>query len=201
MRGIAVGVRDHIVWEVQWHPASGAGIRRLVVTWRDARRLLLALGIACLVVVAGWSLAGLDGLLTGFTADTARRQNRALRAQQEALREQAFDLTKRLSAGLEHGRRMARVVGTPGGAWKGQSQRLPTRETGDEALLAWLSTEGMRLEAIGNELTVGRVENGMLLASVPAPAGPGPAPERDGAVLQVADLGSAGRQTAAPAKR
>jgi hypothetical protein len=56
-----VGVKDRIRWEVQWHPASGARIRCLLFTWRGGRRLMLALGIAGLVVVTGGLLACLGG--------------------------------------------------------------------------------------------------------------------------------------------
>jgi hypothetical protein len=194
-------VKDRIRWEVQWHPASGARIRRLAFTWRGTRRLMLALGIAGLVVVAGGLLAGLDGLLTRFAVDAARRQNRALRAQQAALREQAFDLAGRLFEGVDRGRRMARLADTPGRAWDGQSLRLPARDAGNEAILAWLSEQGVRLEALGNDLAAGRFEMGAKQASVPAPVSRGIVPVRNAAVLQVADMGSARRQEAATARR
>ncbi len=196
-----MGVKDRIRWEVQWHPASGARIRRLAFTWRGVRRLMLALGIAGLVVVAGGLLAGLDGLLTRFAVDAARRQNRALRAQQEALREQAFDLAGRLFEGVDRGRRMARFADTPGHAWEGQSPRLPARDAGNDVILAWLSEQGVRLEALGNELAAGRVEIGGKQVSVPAPVRRGTVPVRNAAVLQVADMGSARRQEAAPTTR
>jgi len=131
-----VGVKDRIRWEVQWHPASSARIRRLVFTWRGARRLMLTLGIAGLVVVAGGLLAGFDGLLTRFAVDMARRQNTALRAQQDALREQAFDLAGRLFEGADRGRRMARLADTPARAWEGQSLRLPARDARNDVILA-----------------------------------------------------------------
>lgn len=195
-----MSLKDRTRWEVQWHPASGAGIRRVVLTWRGARHLTVALGLAGMVVVAGGSLAGLDGFLTPFAVEAARRENRSLRAQQGTLREQAYDLAGRLFEGVERGRHMARLAGTPGRAWEGRSLRLPARDAGDEAILAWFLAEGTRLDAIGKELTAERIEMGVLQASVPAPADTETGSERNAAV-QVADLGSAGRQTAAPAKR
>jgi hypothetical protein len=196
-----VGVKDRIRWEVQWHPASGARIRRLVFTWCGARRLLLTLGIAGLVVVAGGLLAGLDGLLTRFAVNSARRQNTALRAQQEALREQAFDLVGRLFEGVDRGRRKAPLADTPGRAWEGQCPRLPARDTGNDGILAWLSEQGVRLETLGNALAAGQVEIGGKQVSVPALVRRGTVPVRNAAVLQVADVGSARRHAAAPARR
>lgn len=97
-------MKDRGQWEIQWHPAGGGRVRRLVFTWRGARRLWLALGLAGLVLVAGGAcgasrmLAGLDGNQTRRAVDAARRENAALRAQQEALREQLAALAKELAA-------------------------------------------------------------------------------------------------------
>jgi hypothetical protein len=186
---------------VQWHPASGARIRRLIFTWCGVRRLILALGIAGLVVGAGGVLAGLDGLPTRFAVDATRRQNIALRAQHEALRERAFDLAGRLVEGVDRERHMAPVADTPGRAWEGPCPSLPARDAGNDVILAWLSEQGVRLEALGIELPAGRVEVGGKQVSGPAPARRGTVPVRDAAVLQVADRGSARRQEAAPARR
>jgi len=57
------------------------------------------------------------------------------------------------------------------------------------------------LEALGNELTEGRVEMDVKQASVPSPVRRGTVPVRNAAVLQVADMVSATRQEAAPARR
>lgn len=195
-----MGVKVPVRYEVQWHAADGAGIRRLIVTWQGARRLMLALGMVGLVVVVGWSLAGLDGLVTHFPVAAAERQNRALRAQQEMLREQVIELAGRLFQGVERGRRLARLTDTRGRAWESLFPLPPARDAGDAAILAWLSEQGTRLEVIGNELTTISVEMSVKRASTPAPPDTGTGPVRNAAV-QVADLGSVGRQAAAPAKR
>jgi hypothetical protein len=90
---------------------------------------------------------------------------------------------------------------TPGHAWEGQCPRPPARDVGNEAILVWLSEQGTRLEALGNELRAGRVEIGGKQASVPSPVRRGTVPVRNAAVLQVADMGSATRQETAPARR
>jgi hypothetical protein len=196
-----VGVNDRIRWEVQWHPAGGARIRRLVFTSRGARRLLFSLGVVGWIVVAGALWAGLDVLLTRFAVDAARRENRALRAQQEVLREQAGDLAGRVLEAVERGRRMARVVDPSGRAWEGQGLRLPARGVGDEAFRAWLGEQDEWLERLGNELAAGRVDIGVKQASVRAPARTGTAPVRNAAVFQVADVRPARPQEVAPARR
>lgn len=196
-----MGVKDRIRWEVQWHPASGARIRRLTITSRRFRRLFFTVGVTSWVIVAGGLLVGLDGFLTRSAFEAARRQNTALRAQQEALREPAFSLAMRLFEGVERERRMARLTDAPGRAREGQSLHLPPRNPGTEATLAWLSEQSMLLEALGNDLAAGRVDIGGKQASVRAPASTGTGPVRNAAVLQVADMGSATRQEAALARR
>lgn len=196
-----MGVKDRIRWEVQWHPASGARIRRLAITSRGVRRLVFTLGIAGWVVVAGGLLVGLDGFLTRFAVEAAWRQNTSLRAQQETLREQAFALSVRLFEGVERERRMARLAGTPGHAWENQYPRPSARDAGNEAILAWLSEQGARLEVLGNELATGRVEMGVKQALASGPVRRGTVPVRDAAVLRVADTGSITRQEAAPTTR
>ena len=196
-----MGVKDRIRWEVQWHPASGARIRRLVLTWRGPRRLMLALGIAGFVVTAGWVLTGPDGLPTHFAVEAARRENSALRAQQEVLREKAGDLAGRVFAAVERGRGIARVADPPGRAWEGQGLRLPARDVGDEAFRAWLGEQGVWLERLGNELAAGRVDIGVKQASVSAPVRTGETPVRNAAVVQVAEMRPAGRQEVAAARR
>ena len=96
---------------------------------------------------------------------------------------------------------MARVADTAGRAWERQSLRLPARDVGNEAILAWLFENGVRSEALGNELAARQVNIGAKQASVPGPLGRGTVPVRKAAVLQVADMGSARRQEAAPARR
>jgi hypothetical protein len=196
-----VDVNDRIRWEVQWHPANGARIRRLRITSRGVRRLIFALGIVVWVVLAGGLLAGFEGLLARSAIDSARRQNTALMVQQETLREQAFDLAVRLSEEIERGRGTARSAGVPGHAWEGRRPRPPARDAGSDTILAWLSEQGARLEAVGNELAAARAEVGSKQASVPVPAAIGIVPAGNAAMLQVAELGSGKRQEAAPAKR
>jgi hypothetical protein len=89
---------------------------------------------------------------------------------------------------------------TPGRASEGQSLRLSARDAGNEAILAWLSEQGVRLEALGDELGRAGCKMHGKQASVPSPVSRGTVPQRNAGVLQVADMGSAARQEAAPAR-
>lgn len=199
-----MGVNGDIRLEAQRSAAGVAGVCRLDFTWSGARRVTLALGIASLVLVAGWSLAGLDRLVTRFPVDVSRRQNRALRAQQEYLRMRAFDLAGRVAESVERGRRIAWLTGAPAHAWEGQVPRPPARGAEDEAMLAWLAEEGMRLEEIGNELTAGRTgrtETIVKQASTGTPLIVGWVSIGGEPALVVADIGSGRRPGAASAPR
>lgn len=95
---------DLVPREVQWHPASGARVRRLDLSGRRARHLVIALGIAGSVFVAGGTVAGLVGLRTRSAADAARHENAALKERQAVLRERESDLAQRWSRPAESGR-------------------------------------------------------------------------------------------------
>ena len=104
---------------------------------------------------------------------------------------------------MERDRQSSRLGGVPGRAREDPSLHLPARNIGDEALLAWLSEEGARLEAIENEseLAVSRVEINRKPLFVPAPTVRDRVPERNPAVLQITDRRSVSSQDVAPAKR
>jgi hypothetical protein len=194
-----VGVMDGIGWKLQRHPAGGAGIPRPGLTRRGVRRLVFAVGIASWVLVAG-SVGGVAGLLTHSALDSTRSQNKALRAQQEILREQAFDLAWRLFEDAGRGRRMARLTDAPGHAFQDWWPHPPARDAGDDALVAWLSEQGLRLEALGTQLAASRVGTGPTRApSQASRTGISPTTGRTPATL-VADSGSDARRGVAPAR-
>ncbi len=193
-----MGVKHHSFLELQWQ-GRGGKFRHLAITSLGARRVLGSVGIVALFAVVGvFSVAsGRNPARVGV--DTLLRENTELKARQNALRERAFDLADELYARAEQGRRMARLGGTARHAWEGRYPHPPARDAGNEAILAWLSEQGVRLEALGNDLAVGRAEMGVKRASVPAPVSKGPVPVQDAAVLPVVDRGSVRRHEAAPA--
>lgn len=153
------------------------------------------------LAVVGVLLVRSDRVLRHFAIDPVVRENTELKARHDALRERAFDLAEQLDERVELERRMLGMAESPAHAWENQSLRLPARDAGDDAILAWLSQQEARFEALGNELAARRVETGGQQASVPAPADRVPVPVRGAAMFQLAGLGSAGPQEAAPTRR
>ena len=181
---------NRIGWLAPCRAASDAG----------RGRLILGLGIAGLLV-AGGLLAGRDGLRTRSALDAARRENSALRVRQEALREQAFDLARRLSEDVERGDRALRMPGPSGGAPAGRGLRLPARDASDQALLVWLSGQSQVLEAFGADRAPGRAGTGGTQADVPEAVRWATAAARFAALLPPLDVGPARRKAPAPPQR
>ncbi|TAM54412.1 MAG: M23 family metallopeptidase [Acidobacteria bacterium] len=149
-----MGLNDRTIWEVQWHPGGGGRFRRLVLTRRGLRRALIALGLAGVLALAivGALPLGLRGFLTSFTVDAARRDNRALKARRDSLRERSLALAGRVYVQLQRGRRLAWAIGLPQGAWGAPCPAPPAAGAADETAAAWLSQQGARLERLGSEL-------------------------------------------------
>ena len=164
-----MGVKDDALWEVQWHPAGGGKFRRLVLTRRGLRRTFWALAavlFVVLVIMAALPL-GLKGVLTSFTVDAARRENRALGVRGETLREQAYGLASQVRELVQRGRRVAWVVGAPPQVWEGTCPIPPPREAGDEAAIGWLAEQVTRMDALGEELSALRATLRCPLSALP----------------------------------
>ncbi len=162
----------------------------------------LAIGGAGGIVVAVGLLAGLDGLLARRAVDAAKRETRVLRARQEALRADAFDLADRLAEGLERGRRIVKLTGVPGHAREIQGLSPPSRSSANEILLGWLAEQRVVLVAIGNEWAADPVVIGGEQASVAIPQSRGAPPVQDvAAVIRMARSGSARRSETVPPRR
>jgi murein DD-endopeptidase MepM/ murein hydrolase activator NlpD len=149
-----LGVKGDALWEVQWHPAGGGRFRRWVLTRRGLRRMFWALAgvmFVILVIMAALPL-GLRGVLTSFTVDAARRENRALRLRADALREQTFALAGRLRESVQRARRVAWEVGAPPQAWETSCPAVPHRGAEDEVIVRWLDAQGVRLGALADVL-------------------------------------------------
>jgi len=156
-------------------------------------RLIAALGVSGLLVVAFGSLAGRDRHSTGLAIDAARLQNTQLSAQQATLRTQSFVLVERLSEDVDRGRWMARVARVPVLAWDGECPRVPAADASSDEISTWLSDQSGRLDALGDELATGQAESAEEQAFVSAPTRALGVPTRTGSALQVADMGSARR--------
>jgi hypothetical protein len=146
---------------------------------------LLALG----AVVA--STVGSHRALGHPDAATILCENTELRARQEALRDRVFELADQLYVRLEKGRHLARLVDSPGSGWENRCPHPPARDSGDDVVLAWLSEQMTRLDAIGEEAAAHKVDIGLKRASATVPTSRGARPVRRAALLQVASSGFA----------
>jgi hypothetical protein len=165
------------------------------------RRTLGTFGIVALfaLAVVNMSSSRSNRVKAPVDIDTLVRENMDLRAEQATLRERAFGLAEQLCERVEQGRRTLGTADTTVQSWECPS--LPARDAETEAILAWLSEQSARLEALGDELTGGRVEIDVKRASLPATAGTGTVAPPNTAMLLVADtmllvadMGSARRQ-------
>lgn len=206
-----VGVKRHCLLELQWQGGNGK-FRHVALSPRGLGWAMGTFGVVVLFVlavvgafsvgtnralahlsVAGASPGGSNRALAHFDVDTVLRENTELKARQDALRERAFDLAEQLYGRVEQGRRMLGTAGIPGHSRESQCPRPPGRDAGDDAILAWLSEQGTRLESIGNELTADRVEMGVKQASALVPVSGGWATVRGELALYMADMGPARR--------
>lgn len=174
---------------------------RLALTWRGAGRLKFTLGIAVAIVVAAGLLIGIDGFRTRPAVDEARHENLALRAEQEALRNQAFDLAERSIEAVERGERIARLAGASRRDWESETPPLPARDARNEALLHWLSEQQAVLAALDGELASDQAAAGGVRAPVPTPVSAVTLPARDAMMYSTASMKSNRRKKASPPRR
>lgn len=159
-------------------------------TRHGAARLMLVLGISGLIVVAGGLVIGIDGFQPRAAVDEARHETIALRAQQEALRNQAFELAERSIEVVERGQRIARLAGASRRDWESESPPLPARNCRNEALLDWLSEQQAVLAALEKDMAADQAEAGRVIATVLTPVSTVTVPARDAPLLQSAHMES-----------
>lgn len=108
---------------------------------------LLVLG-----ALAGPGYAGITTLQTRRAVDSARRENMELKARQEALRAEAFELGIRAADAALLGRWVAR----PDGASRQARPRMtcpPSWDASNELIIDWLSAERAQLETVEHDLS------------------------------------------------
>jgi hypothetical protein len=196
------GVRPPVFLELQWQGRGGT-VRHLALTPRGVRRVLGTSGIVALLALAvvGALAVRSDRFPRLFGADPVVRENTELKARRDTLRSQAFDLAARLDERVELARTMLGMAEAPAHAWEDQSLRLPAKDVGDDVLIAWISAQEARLEALENELVARRMATSGKQASATAPGNRLSVPPRGAAMLQVAGLDLTGPQEAAPTRR
>jgi len=144
-----VGLSDQLLWEVQWHGASGQRVRRFYLTRRKLRWLyaLAALAGLFLLAVLGALPVGVRGYLERFTVKAVRQENKRLAKERQALEERAWETAQALEARLHRAARLAWMVGvTPPPLGE-----LPPPED-RQRLLGFLAEESQKLAALGDTL-------------------------------------------------
>ncbi len=181
-----MGIGGGPLWEVQWHPGSGGRLRRLTLTRRGLRRLIIALAAAMLLLlgIMGVIPLGLRGLLQRFTVDTARRENVTLRADGERLRDEGLALAHRLHVLAQRGRRLAWAIGSPVPNGADPPGQPPGPDASDAGLLGWLVGSAGRLDRVAAALAGGGAAAPCPLASLPCAL-----PVKQERAVQVAQFG------------
>jgi len=198
----AAPVKRHVLVELQWQGRGGT-FHHIALTSRDMRRVLWTSGmvfVLALAIVSGF-LAVLNRAPGPHGIEAVLRENMELKARQEVLRERVFDLADQLYWHFDEERRMARLADTAGPTRVAECPPPPARDAGDETLLAWLSEQGTRLEALGNTLTASRVEMRAQQASAPATVNGNRVSARGEPARRPAGLEPAKRHAAAAATR
>jgi len=118
----------------------------------EAIKILGLIPIAA--ATAGLTYNGISAILGPDTLEAAQRENEALKARREALREEAFVLGARASELLERGRLLAPSSEVDRG-WRATSLAPPASSASNEQIISWISSEGAQLESLAVELSSG----------------------------------------------
>lgn len=142
-----MGVDGDPTWEIQWHPARGGAVRRLVLSARRLRALVAALGIVVVLVLGllGIVPIGLRTLLARFTLESVQRENVTLRSQGAAFEERAYMLALGTRLRLQRALRLAWVLGAPEAVWGRGAPPPPSPRGSSDALVRWFGVQGERL--------------------------------------------------------
>ncbi len=146
-------------WELQWHPASGGQVRRLILTPRRIRWLgavAVLVGVVVLALLALLPL-GLRAVVTRLSVDSSRRENAALHDEHGALRDRARNEAMRLHTLVERSRRLAWALRLPADVWQPATGEVPDGSDLD-TLEAFLRRQGEALERLGVALSAVPVE-------------------------------------------
>ena len=168
-----MGLREDRAWEIQWHPARGGTVRRLVLTPRRMRNVVVSVVLLVVVVLGllGILPIGLRTLLARFTLDAVKRENATLRSQQGSFQDRAVMLALGTRLRLQRALRLAWVLGAPETVWAGGVPVPPSAQEGADALVAWFGAQGPRLDDLASRLerlgaSSGRPVSGLPTGSV-----------------------------------
>lgn len=149
------------------------------------RIMEIAVVLVIVAAMAGLTYRAVTAFLIRGELDTARRENERLKARRAALREDAFSLGARASERIERGRRRPMSAGRDRVLQAG-NPGTPSRNAGDDSIIAWLSYKGAQLQALAVELSDDEATAGVKQGSVAARRGAGAASPTGDDVLQAA---------------
>lgn len=155
---VARAAKQRCSLELQWQ-GRGGRFHHLAFSPRVLRRALGTFGIVVAVVIGGLSLASSRPSVPGGFA-AVQRENLELKARNDALRERACDLAEQLYWHAEQELQMAGSADATGDERTDMCPRPPGRDASDEAILAWLTEQSVRLEGPGGRLPNGPDEAG-----------------------------------------
>ena len=155
---VARAAKHRCSLELQWQ-GRGGRFHHLAFSPPVLRRALGTFGIVVAIAVGALSLASSRAFAPGGI-DAVQRENLELKAQNDALRERAHDLAEQLYWHAEQELRMAGPADAPGDTWTDVCPRPPGRDASDEAILAWLTDQAVRLERPGDRPPNGPDEAG-----------------------------------------
>ncbi len=148
-----MGVGREPRWELQWHPASGGQVRRLILTPTRMRWLAAAAVLVSVVILALLAVLplGLRAVVTRLSVDASRRENVALHHEFEALMDRSRTEALRLQTLVQRSRRLSWALRLPATVWQPATSPVPA-DADLDALEASLRQQSDALERLGGAL-------------------------------------------------
>lgn len=144
------------IWELQWHPARGGRVRRILLDRRRRRRWGVVAGLVGAVVLTLLALLpfGLRVVVTRLAIHSLARENRQLHASLQRGGSEGKEIAARLMGRVQAARRLAWMFGNVAGA-RDPLGAFPADPEDSVALSEWLETVSTRMLELATAITVG----------------------------------------------
>lgn len=141
-----MGVRGR-QWEVQFHPATGRGVRRWFVSQTTLLTLAVGVGLVLLVMalLVGFLPASARAAMRRLSAGPVQKQNAALHRELASEREKAAEMAARVERVLQWGRRLCWTLGAIQASVATQVEPRPPGSADVDEMVAWLEVHSQRL--------------------------------------------------------
>jgi len=148
-------------WELQWHPAHGGRVRRVLLSRARRRRLAAAAALACVVLLALLATLpfGARTLFRRVQMEGLARENAELHVAGTEMVGRFGDLVAATETALARGRRLAWAVGAPPVVWEPGVPPAPGPEATSTELTAWLEAGAVALERLTEGLAAARPQS------------------------------------------